>query len=152
VLTAKKVGFVNDGTPFYSNPLRASWCDIFLNVPASTNNKSNHTKNSFSHEKTPSPELECVFDKFPKSKGKVVPQHTYGRAGGRGSIAPTYSRPRGEWSASRPGCALPPGKGPPVPIGQEAGWAPELVWTQMLEEKSFASAGDRTSIARTSST
>jgi hypothetical protein len=23
----------------------------------------------------------------------------------------------GEWSASRPGCALPPGKGPPVPIG-----------------------------------
>jgi hypothetical protein len=31
----------------------------------------------------------------------------------------------GEWSASRPGRALPPGKGPPVPIGQEAGWAPE---------------------------
>jgi hypothetical protein len=25
-----------------------------------------------------------------------------------------------EWS--RPGCALPPGKGPPVPIVQEAGW------------------------------
>jgi hypothetical protein len=23
-----------------------------------------------------------------------------------------------------------PGKGPPVPIVQEAGWAPELVWTQ----------------------
>jgi hypothetical protein len=30
----------------------------------------------------------------------------------------------GEWSASRPGHALPPGKGPPVPIVQEAGWAP----------------------------
>jgi hypothetical protein len=44
---------------------------------------------------------------------------------------------------SRPGRALPPGKGPPVPIGQEAGWAPEPVWTQRLEEKSFASAGDR---------
>jgi hypothetical protein len=29
----------------------------------------------------------------------------------------------GEWSASRPGRALPPGKGPPVPIAQEAGWA-----------------------------
>jgi hypothetical protein len=28
----------------------------------------------------------------------------------------------GEWSASRPGRALPPGKGPPVPIVQEAGW------------------------------
>jgi hypothetical protein len=42
-----------------------------------------------------------------------------------------------EWSASRPGRALPPGKGPPKPIGQEAGWAPEPVWTQKLEEKSF---------------
>jgi hypothetical protein len=48
----------------------------------------------------------------------------------------------GEWSASRPGRALPPGKGPPVPIVQEAGWAPEPVWTQRLEEKSFAPAGD----------
>jgi hypothetical protein len=37
-----------------------------------------------------------------------------------------------------------PGKGPPVLIGQEAGWASELVWTQRLEEKSFVSAGDRT--------
>jgi hypothetical protein len=43
----------------------------------------------------------------------------------------------GEWSASRPGRALPPVKGPPVPIVQEAGWAPEPVWTQRLEEKSF---------------
>jgi hypothetical protein len=43
----------------------------------------------------------------------------------------------GEWSASRPGRALPPGKGPPVPIVQEAGWAPEQVWTQRLEEKPF---------------
>jgi hypothetical protein len=31
----------------------------------------------------------------------------------------------GEWSASRPGRALAPGKGPPVPIVQEAGWATE---------------------------
>jgi hypothetical protein len=43
----------------------------------------------------------------------------------------------GEWSVSLFGRALPPGKGPPVPIGQEAGWAPEPVWTQRLEEKSF---------------
>jgi hypothetical protein len=41
----------------------------------------------------------------------------------------------GEWSASRPGRALPPGKGPPVPIVQEAGWAPEPFWTQRLEKK-----------------
>jgi hypothetical protein len=40
-----------------------------------------------------------------------------------------------------------PGKGPPVPIVQETGWASEPVWTHRLEEKSFAPAGDRTAIA-----
>jgi hypothetical protein len=52
-----------------------------------------------------------------------------------------------EWSASRPGL----GERTPVPIVQEAGWASEPVWTQRLEEKSFAPAGDRTSIALSSS-
>jgi hypothetical protein len=52
----------------------------------------------------------------------------------------------GEWSASRPGRSLPPGKGPPVPIGQEAGWAPETVWTQRLEEKFPAPVGDQTPV------
>ena len=33
----------------------------------------------------------------------------------------------GEWSAERPGRTLPPRKDP-VPIVQEAGWAPGLVW------------------------
>jgi hypothetical protein len=47
----------------------------------------------------------------------------------------TSALDRGEWSASRPGRALDPGKGPPVPIVQKAGWAPEPVWTQRLEEK-----------------
>jgi hypothetical protein len=56
----------------------------------------------------------------------------------------------GEWSVSRLGRALAPGKGPPVPIVQEAGWASEPVWTQRLQEKSFALAGDRTPIARLS--
>jgi hypothetical protein len=44
-----------------------------------------------------------------------------------------------EWSASRPCHALPQGKRPPVPIGQEAGWALEPVWTQRIDEKSSAS-------------
>jgi len=35
---------------------------------------------------------------------------------------------RGEWSAVRPGGTLPPGKNP-VPILQEAGWAPGPVST-----------------------
>jgi hypothetical protein len=30
-----------------------------------------------------------------------------------------------------------------VPIGKEAGWASELVFTQRLDEKSFTFAGDR---------
>jgi hypothetical protein len=47
-----------------------------------------------------------------------------------------------------PAALLPPGKGPPVPIVQEAGWAPEPVRTQRLEEKSFAPAGDRTPIVQ----
>jgi hypothetical protein len=69
--------------------------------------------------------------------------------GGRG-IAPTHlyrGTNRGKWSASRLGRGLALGKGPPVPIGQEAGWAPESVWTQRIEETFFASTGDRTPIA-----
>jgi hypothetical protein len=42
----------------------------------------------------------------------------------------------GEWSASCPGRTLPLGKKALVPT-VEAGWAPEPVWTQRLEEKSF---------------
>jgi hypothetical protein len=42
-----------------------------------------------------------------------------------------------EWSASLSSRALAPEKGTLVPIVQEAGWAPEPVWTQRLEEKSF---------------
>jgi hypothetical protein len=65
-----------------------------------------------------------------------------------GGVAPTLfltsALEGSEWSASRPGRALPPGKEPPVPIVQEAGWAPEPVWTQRLEKKSSAPVGDRT--------
>jgi hypothetical protein len=47
-----------------------------------------------------------------------------------------------------PVALLPPEKGTPVPIVQEAGWDPEPVWTQRLEEESFAPAGDRTPIVQ----
>jgi hypothetical protein len=57
----------------------------------------------------------------------------------------------GEWSASRPGRTLPLGKGPPVPIVQEAGWALEPVWTQRLQEKSFRLCRGSNLIARSSS-
>jgi hypothetical protein len=52
-----------------------------------------------------------------------------------------------EWSASRPGRALSPGKGPRYPLDRRLG-APHSRSVQRLEEKSFASAGDRTSFAR----
>jgi hypothetical protein len=65
-----------------------------------------------------------------------------------GGIAPTHDGVSCQRHA--PAALYPRGKDP-VPIVQEAGWAPEPVWTQMLEEKSFASAGDRTPIARSSS-
>jgi hypothetical protein len=47
-----------------------------------------------------------------------------------------------------PAAFLSPGKGSPVFIVQKAGWAPEPVWTQRLEEKSVAPAGDRTTIVQ----
>jgi len=86
-----------------------------------------------------------------KVKGKAIPLRHEDIKGER--MCTSYSfftsaLDGGEWSASRPGRGLPPRKGPPLPIVQEAGWAPEPVWTQRLEEKSFAPAGDRTSIAR----
>jgi hypothetical protein len=80
-------------------------------------------------------------------KGKAVPLHAMEALWSSYSFT-TSALDWGEWSASRPGRALPPGKGPPVPIGEEAGWAPEPVWTQRIKEKSFAPAVDRTPIAR----
>jgi hypothetical protein len=70
----------------------------------------------------------------------AVPQRTYG-----GDVGTRWR----EWSRS--GHALAPGKGLPVHIVQEAGWAREPDWTQKLEEKSFASPEDRTWIVLSSS-
>jgi hypothetical protein len=42
-----------------------------------------------------------------------------------------------------PAALYPRGMDPPVTIGYEAGWASEQVWTQRLEEKSFASVDHR---------
>jgi hypothetical protein len=47
----------------------------------------------------------------------------------------TSALDRGVWSASRPGSAYPLER-TPVPIVQEAGWAPEPVWTQRVQEES----------------
>jgi hypothetical protein len=70
---------------------------------------------------------------------------------GSGGIAPpllTSALDGGEWSPSRPGHFTSEETVPPVPIGQEAGWAPEPVWTLWSREKSFDSAGYQTSAVR----
>jgi hypothetical protein len=40
------------------------------------------------------------------------------------------------------------GKNPRYPLDRGAGWAPESVWKQILEEKSSASVGDRTPVVQ----
>jgi hypothetical protein len=62
---------------------------------------------------------------------------------GRGAVALTildFGARWDEWSASRADRDLPPRKDPRYPL------ASDLVWTQRLEDKSFASAGDRTPV------
>jgi hypothetical protein len=88
------------------------------------------------------------FPRKLKGKSKVVPlrcieAHLGDRRYSSYSFL-TSALEGGEWSASGPGRPLPPGKEPPVPTVQEAGWAPQPVWTQRLDEKSSASVGDRT--------
>jgi hypothetical protein len=44
-----------------------------------------------------------------------------------------------EWSPSRPSRITPRGKSPgaPVPVGQDARWTPEPVWTLWRKDKSL---------------
>jgi hypothetical protein len=53
----------------------------------------------------------------------------------------------GEWSASRPGRALPPGKVPRYPLDRRLG-GPESRSAHRLQEKSFSSADDRTPVVQ----
>jgi hypothetical protein len=92
--------------------------------------------------------VKVEVGKTVKVKGKAVPlRPIQAHLGDRRYSSNTFltcALEGGEWSASRPGRALAPGEEPPVPTVQEAGWAPEPVWTQRLEEKSSAAVGDRT--------
>jgi hypothetical protein len=60
-------------------------------------------------------------------------------SGGKAPTLLTLALNGGEYSASCPGCFT-PGEESLVPTGQEAGWAPELVW-MLWREKSLAPAG-----------
>jgi hypothetical protein len=69
-----------------------------------------------------------------RAKGKAVPLHATKTLGGKWGTAPTHSQPRHYRGVSgqrhAPAAFLGPGKEPQEPIVQEAGWAPEPVWTQ----------------------
>jgi hypothetical protein len=77
------------------------------------------------------------YSPFKLKLSHYTPRRRLGRKTNRSYTYSTSALDGGEWSASLPGTALSLGKGPPVPIVQEAGWAPELVWTQRVQEKSF---------------
>jgi hypothetical protein len=47
-----------------------------------------------------------------------------------------------------PAALYPRGKNPRYPLDKRLGWPQEPVWTQGLEEKSSAPAGDRTPIVQ----
>jgi hypothetical protein len=53
---------------------------------------------------------------------------TQGAGRGKALLLHDLGTRRGEWSANTPRPQFTPGKDP-VPIVQEAGWAPEPVWT-----------------------
>jgi hypothetical protein len=57
----------------------------------------------------------------------------------------------GEWSASRPGRALAPGKGFPVPTVQDAGWLQSQSGHRGERKNPFASVRDQTSTDQSSS-
>jgi hypothetical protein len=64
-----------------------------------------------------------------KVKSKAVPLHAMEALGGEATkllIVLDLGTRWGELSASRPGRSSIPGKGPPVPTGQEAGWVPRV--------------------------
>jgi hypothetical protein len=70
-------------------------------------------------------------------KAKAVPLHTtkvLGEWRHSSYLLSTSALFGSVWSASSSDRALGSGKGPPVPIVQEAGWAPEPVWTRRLQE------------------
>jgi hypothetical protein len=56
-----------------------------------------------------------------KKQSRYTPWRRFGERKYSSYSFTTSALNGGKWSESRPGLALPPGKGPPVPIVQEAG-------------------------------
>jgi hypothetical protein len=82
-----------------------------------------------------------LFSKLKLKLSHYTPRRCLGESRYSSYSFSTSALDGGEWSASSPGRALAPVSWPPIPIVQEAGWAPEPVWTETLEKNPFASAG-----------
>jgi hypothetical protein len=84
-----------------------------------------------------------VLHQLDKTKVKQSRYTPWKRLGGEGysSFSFLTSALDGVSGQRHAPAALYPGKGPPVRIVQEAGWATEPVWTQRLQEKFLASDG-----------
>jgi hypothetical protein len=85
--------------------------------------------------------------------GKAVPLHAIKTLRGRGGTAHTHildlGTRWGEWSASRPVRAIPPGKGTPPGTHWIGGWVgPRANLDICYRKNNFASAGDETSIVQ----
>jgi hypothetical protein len=89
-------------------------------------------------ELKPWPPIEMKLQLYYKVKySRHTPQRRLGKRSYSSYSFTTSVIYGDEWSASRPGRALAPWKGPPVTNVQEDGWAPEPVWTERLGKKFF---------------
>jgi len=79
-----------------------------------------------------------------ETRNKAVPLHAMMALGGRGGVAPTIldlGTRWGEWSASRPGRALPRGKDPRYPLDRRLGGLQSRSGRRGWRKNYFASCG-----------
>jgi hypothetical protein len=94
---------------------------------------------------------EHMFSCSCVSKSKAVPLRAMEALGGERYSSYSFTTSaldRGEWSASHPGRAFTPGERTCGTHCTGCWVGPEPVWTQRLEEKCFAPAGNRTPIVQ----
>jgi hypothetical protein len=86
-----------------------------------------------------------------EDKSKAIPLRHVGAKGERKYRCYSFftsALDEDEWLWSRPCHALSQGKKTRYPMDRRLGGPQELVWTQRLEEKSFASDGDETPLVQ----
>jgi hypothetical protein len=84
------------------------------------------------------------------NKNKAIPLLQCRRQGGEEYRAYSFLTrlDAGKWSASRPGCALPPGKEPQYPLDRRLGGPQSWSWHRGLEKKCYASTRDQNPVVQ----